>query len=890
MKFVRVSLHIPFLSAVLYTFTLNFLSLAVQAAGIDASVPSFHAYTLSSVPAYFDSGSFVSSEQGDGFFPLSALGVSAPVVLSKQELQGVAIVADHLRADIGAVSGTAPEVVQGAIPDNAPYIVVVGTLEHSDLIQQLIASGKLQVDDLSGKWEASVTQVVEAPFSGVRQALVIVGSDKRGAIYGMFDLSRKIGVSPWYWWADVPVRHADNLYIKPGSYRMESPKVQYRGIFINDEAPALSGWVYEKFGEFNKDFYEKVYELILRLRGNYLWPAMWGRSLFDDDSQSDDLADVYGIVLGTSHHEPLMRAHVEWQRYGSGPWDYSKNAQVLSRFWREGVERMGAKESIVTIGMRGDGDEPMSEESNIALLEQIVADQRDIIADVTGEPAEKTPQMWALYKEVQDYYDKGMRVPDDVTLLLCDDNWGNIRKLPPVDAQARSGGYGIYYHFDYVGGPRNYKWINTVQISRVWEQMHLAYEHNVRKLWIVNVGDIKPMEYPISFFLDYAWNPDAIQAKDLPAYAERWAAEQFGETLAAPVAHMLTEYTRFNSRRKPEMLNAKTYALKEGREWNRVENDYKALQREAESVSAQLPSPDFADAYYQLISYPVMAGSNLNEMYAAVARNRFFAKRGMLEANAQADRVKTAFAKDADLSEAYHSMKQGKWHHMMAQTHIGYINWQEPEAQVCPEVAYVDESGTSADNVATCVEQPVTLPITEIQTGVFIEQNGFITMEAPHFSRKIEAKGQRWLVVPDLGRTGSAVTITPVTVASQLPGEDSSRLQYRVYLNEPGTVTVNVYVSPTLDYEDRGGLRYAVSFDGETPQVVNIHDESFGNWDQWVGENIIKPRSVHHLSDSGVHTLNIWSVDPGVVFQKIVIETGEPTDTYLGPQESPISQ
>jgi hypothetical protein len=315
-------------------------------------------------------------------------------------------------------------------------------------------AGKLNVAELSGKWEKFIIQTIERPLPNIDRALVIVGSDKRGTIYGAFDLSAQIGVSPWSWWADVPVARRTDLYVLPGVHTAGEPAVKYRGIFINDEAPALSGWANEQFGGFNHQFYDRVFQLVLRLKGNYLWPAMWGRAFYDDDPMNPQLADEYGVVIGTSHHEPMMRAHAEWSRYGEGPWNYETNAERLQQFWKLGVERMGDFESIVTIGMRGDGDEPMSEAANISLLERIVADQRSLLAEATSGDAAETPQLWALYKEVQESYDKGMRAPDDVTLLLCDDNWGNIRKLPTVGAAERDGGYGIYYHVEYVGDPR----------------------------------------------------------------------------------------------------------------------------------------------------------------------------------------------------------------------------------------------------------------------------------------------------------------------------------------------------------------------------------------------------------------------------------------------------
>ena len=272
---------------------------------------------------------------------------------------------------------------------------------------------------------------------------------------------------------------------------------------------------------------------------------------------------------------------------------------------------MGDNESVVTIGMRGDGDEPMSEGTAIELSERIVADQREIISEVTGKPAEETPQVWALYKEVQDYYDQGMRVPDDVTLLLADDNWGNIRKLPNPEEEPREGGYGIYYHFDYVGCPRNYKWLNPTQISRVWEQMNLAYEYGADRLWIVNVGDIKPMEYPTSFFLDYAWDPEKIGAEDLREYTEQWAADQLPEKYSEEIADILLAYTKYNSRRKPELINAETYSLTNFNEADRIVKEYRDLEQRAEAIYKRMPQ-DYKDAYFQLVLFPVKASANLN--------------------------------------------------------------------------------------------------------------------------------------------------------------------------------------------------------------------------------------------------------------------------------------
>ncbi len=367
-------------------------------------------------------------------FPLVAPSAKTIIYTDSADFNTIQKAAALFAEDITNVTGQHAVIVH-TIPASAASLVIIGSAEKASAIRKLIKSGKLNTAKITNQWEAYQLQTVANPFKGIKDALVITGSDRRGVAYGVFELSKEIGVSPWYWWADVPVKKNTSLYLKK-SVIINDQKVKYRGIFINDEAPALSSWSKEKFGGFNSKFYAKVFELILRLKGNYIWPAMWGNAFYDDDSLNIKTADEYGIVIGTSHHEPLMRAHDEWKRYGAGKWNYDSNEVRLKDFWKTGMQR-ATNEKIVSIGMRGDGDEPMSRETATALLERIVKEQRQIIEDVTHKPANQTPQLWALYKEVQDYYDKGMRVPDDVTLLLCDDNWGNIRKLPAVDAAPR---------------------------------------------------------------------------------------------------------------------------------------------------------------------------------------------------------------------------------------------------------------------------------------------------------------------------------------------------------------------------------------------------------------------------------------------------------------------
>ncbi|MEO7989700.1 MAG: glycosyl hydrolase 115 family protein [Chryseolinea sp.] len=628
---------------------------------------------------------YVSTKNETGSFNLSLSGKSTSLWISATEFPGVLRAAKNLQEDISKVTGVKPLLLTGKSKEREA--VIIGTIGKSELIDQLIKNKMIDVTSVQGKWETFLVQVVEKPMKGVDRALVIAGSDKRGTIFGIYDLSKQIGISPWHWWADVPPKKNANLFVLPGRHS-EAPAVKYRGIFLNDEEPALGRWAVEKYGGFNHECYETIFELILRLKGNYLWPAMWWASFNTDDPLNQKLADEYGIVMSTTHHEPMMRAHADWKAFKgtAGAWNYETNEETLKKFWREGIQRMGNYESVISMGMRGDGDMAMTDDTNIALLEKIVKDQRQIISEVTKKPLAEVPQLWALYKEVQAYYDKGMRVPDDVTLLLCDDNWGNNRKFPKLEDKPRAGGYGIYYHFDYVGDPRNYKWLNTNQISRTWEQMHMAYEYGVDRIWIVNVGDLKPMEFPIEFFLDYAWNPKRWTEDNIGDYSRLWAEEQFGSEHAAAIGNILTKYTTYNARRKHELLSPETYSLINYREAETVTKEYEQLTVEAERIYALMPA-EYKDAYYQLVLHPTKASANLYALYLAVGKNRLYATQGRAETNALAEEAKQLFKKDSLLSHYFNKvMAGGKWNHMMDQTHISYTYWQQPAKDVLPEV------------------------------------------------------------------------------------------------------------------------------------------------------------------------------------------------------------
>ena len=823
-------------------------------------------------------------------YPLITASQSATIYTDEADDWLVQKSATLLQEDIEKVTGKKLEITH-QITAPSKNLIIIGSIGHSALLQQLIVAKKIS-DTIKGKWDAYQIQTVQSPMKGIDNALVIMGSNKRGAAFGVFEIAKQAGVSPWYWWADVPVKKKAALYVNKTASVSEAPTVKYRGIFINDEAPAFSGWTKEKFGGVNHPMYEHMFELLLRLKGNYLWPAMWGNAFNDDDTLNPVMADKWGIVMGTSHHEPMLRAQQEWKRYGKGAWDYTKNDTILRSFWKKGIENMGNHESIVTVGMRGDGDMPMTQGTATALLEKIVADQRKIITEVTGKPAEKTPQMWALYKEVQDYYDKGMRVPDDVTLLLCDDNWGNIRKLPKLGEKPRSGGYGIYYHFDYVGGPRNYKWINSNNTARVWEQMHLAYEYDVKQVWVVNVGDLKPMEFPISFFLDYAWNANKWNADNLKTYYSTWAATQFGDTYAAAIGDILCKYSQYGSRIKPELLNDATYSLTNYDELSRAVADFKQLLTNTEKVAAQLPA-DYKDAYYELVLHPVKATANLYEMYQAVALNKSFAAQHNLMANKYADRVKELYANDSLISAEYNNIAGGKWDHMMDQTHIGYTYWQQPPFNRMPMVKYVSADSAQPE-VAMIKEADKTAQNLAPKTNkakAFYEENGYVSIEAPDYTKAVNSSGMQWKTIPDIGKDGDGISSFPVTVSTQPTSATSPQLQYDIYTYDTGTAKLQLYFSPTLPFNNIG-LQYAVSVDDEKPQIINLHKDynERTTWNKWVADNIIIQTTEHHFSKPGKHTVKYWLVDPAIVLQKLVVDFGGAKPSYFGPPETAVQK
>ena len=795
---------------------------------------------------------FVTFQQATGTWQLKDVSIS----YADGEHSCVHRAIASLQKDFEAVMGVSP---MRSVGDAK---VLIGTVGVNPQIDQWVKQGILR--DLKGKTEKFIIKTINGQ-------LVIAGSDKRGTVYGIYELSRQIGVSPWYYWADVPVEKHAELFIREGEYTDGEPAIRYRGLFLNDEAPCLTTWVKNTFGTNygGHDFYEKVFELILRLKGNYLWPAMWGWAFYADDPENLKTADAMGVKMGTSHHEPMARNHQEYarDRKGWGAWNYSTNKENLDRFFREGIERMKGTDDIVTIGMRGDGDEAMGNSTDTKLLETIIENQRRIIKEVTKRPAKETPQIWALYKEVQDYYDAGLRVPDDVTILLCDDNWGNVRRIPNAEEKKRKGGWGLYYHVDYVGAPRNTKWINVTPIQNMWEQLQLAYNGGIQKLWILNVGDLKPMEYPIQLFMDMAWNPTKYNVDNLLDHPKAFCAESFGEDQAEEAAQILNFVSKYNGRITSEMLDARTYTTDE---FAQVVGEYQALETRALRQFITL-KPEYRDAYSQIILFPVQAMGNIYEMYYAQAMNHKLAALGDPDANCWAERCRQAFKRDSLLNLQYNKeIAGGKWDGMMTQKHISYRIWNDNfPKDVCPDLKVVP----------TPEQGPTFSPI-----------HGYISIEAEHTFNRSDASNAKWTVIPYMGRTLSGIALMPYTV-----GTDNAKLEYRFKAEGQKTVKVHIITKSTLDFLDKGGLVYDAAIDNGEPISVNFNsnlnekpENIYSIYYPTVALRVVEKEVELPISGDGeFHTLTLHPQDPGIVFEKIVIDLGGYQKQYLFGNESP---
>ncbi|MDE5871130.1 MAG: glycosyl hydrolase 115 family protein [Muribaculaceae bacterium] len=818
-----------------------------------------------------------SAKTSEGDFPIvNEAGNPACIVYAESEYPGVKRAAADLADDIERVTGKKPDVKEvkniSQLSDLSECpLVVIGTLGKSAIADDLVKLMGRKKTDLKGKWEIFAMSTLTDIGNERCPMLAIVGSDKRGSIYGIYELSEQLGVSPWYWMADAAPKKKDSAYVKNGTYLSDEPKVRYRGIFINDEWPSFGTWCNNQFGGVNHKAYEKIFELLLRLRANYFWPAMWDTAFNEDDPLSPEVADEYGIVMGTSHHEPMMRAHKEYTRRRKevGAWDYAKNPDGIEKFFREGLKRNRDYDNIITIGMRGDGDVAMgtgNDAENMATLKKVIEAQRRIIKDVYGKNPKEIPQLWAIFTEVQRYYDAGFAVPDDVTLLLCDNNWGYIRRKGREAERKRSGGLGLYYHIDMNGGPWNDRWVNTTTVPKLREQLNLAYQSGIDRIWIINVGDLKPKEMPIDFIMRYAWNPERIQPGDEKGYLESFAASVFGDEHAEEIADLIAAYSKYNLWRKPEAQYPGIFNYEEMLATN---NLWTNLELRAEALKEKIPAEQ-QDAFHQLVYYPVVASAGVAKIYNSASIG-------------DEENIRLLMDKDRKLSEYYNdSIAGGKWRGMMLDNHIGYTQWSIPEANRSP------------------LELGLTFSHSLIPPAD--SQETFIPAYA--YSNKTPGKDTEWILLPGLGRGDGCMGSANVMAVSDMSGNGAT-LEYEVTAISD-TLTIAVGILPTQDILPERGLRLGISIDDGPITILDARKGLVDTFGEYTKENLavskvlspLPERSRLSLSgyvdgrqlprrdevfdnirwlDSsftvtpGEHTLKIVMVDPEVVVEQIVV-------------------
>jgi hypothetical protein len=818
----------------------------------------------------------------------------ADIYVDAKDAKVTNTVAGLLAEDVERVTGKKPKVVNDATPLGA-NAVIVGTIGSSALVDQLISSGKIDVSDIKGQWECYKLQVVDKPLPNVSSALVIVGSDRRGTAYGVFTLSEAIGVSPWYWWADVTPLHQDALVVKPAAVKDGPPSVEYRGIFINDEDWGLQPWAAKTFETDFKDIgpktYARVFELMLRLKLNYIWPAMHDCTIeFGKVDANIKTADDWGIVAGASHPEGMNRNNVDWAKLNKGDWRFDTNSANMISFWEEWAKKRGPYEAVWTIGMRGIHDSPMLPreapmETKVKLLEGALDAQRDLLKKYVNPDITKVAQVFCPYKEALDQYRAGVKVPEDVILCWTEDNFGYIRQLSDPNEQKRSGGTGVYYHISYLGSPFSYVWLNTTPPALIWEEMSKAYAYGADKLWVLNVGDIKPDEVGMQFWSKLGWDIKSYQRENLPTYLNDWARAIFGSAHADEIAAVMDKYYRLGFARKPESLyrNPTAFSAANYHEAEVRLAEYQKLTADAEAINDKLPK-ERRDAYFELVLYPVRMAALTNQIFIGSTLSKFYADQQNPLANSYADSVEKAQARvDSETAHYNNELAGGKWKNIMTargttSTTYGF-RW--------PQVTRVS---TTNDQPAIKLPAPPVAPSVGA-SPTFVENDRYVSIEAEHPTRNTARNGAQWQVIPGLGRSGDSVAVYPMTVPSIDPASIAAQaplLEYDFTSTSQGQAKITTYCLPTRRINATRGLRYAIAIDDAQPQIVdfNVVTESDPRWSQNVMRNASIDSTAHTIAVAGKHTLKVWMVDPGVVMDKIVVDFGGANDSYLGPPES----
>jgi hypothetical protein len=821
-----------------------------------------------------------------GDFVLASPVSATAILVETNASPSVARAAKDLAEDIFRVSGHRPKLV--AAIGNEKQLILIGTVGQSPILDSL--SAQLDLSSLRGQWESYHLHVVAKPLPGVSQALVIAGSDRRGAIFGIYDLSERIGVSPWYWWADVPVRHRATLALHGTGLKQGPPAVKYRGIFLNDEDWCLRAWAAKTFepeaGNIGPRTYEKIFELLLRLRANYLWPAMHPQtSPFNANPANKTNADYYGIVMGSSHCEQMLRDNVEeWDAKRYGAYDYVTNRDGVLKYWEERVRENGRFENIYTLGMRGVHDSGMPgggtvREKSRRLL-QIIADQRNLLSRHVNTNLAAVPQIFCPYKEVLELYRLAPNIPEDITLVWPDDNYGYIRSFSSARERQRGGGGGVYYHVSYWGRPQDYLWLGTTPPALMAEEMVKAYEYGADRVWVLNVGDLKPDELSTEFFLNLAWAPRAWHPTNTSALLEKSLARDFGSKAAPALTAILNEYYRLSFSRKPEHLafagNPIFSTTANGDEAQARMDAWSNLVTRLQPARAAI-APEAADAFFELVDYPVRGAALLNHKWMALTKQHAAERLGRTNAETWLAEAHRAHDQIEEITRYYNEqLAGGKWRGMMySHPHnlatYGFLKTSATNA------AASGKTNASPEDAAPAVASAE--PAAKASGADFVESRNRLIIEAERASKFVPGKEARWEPLPGVGYNGCAVSIRPVTAA---PCEDPARLkteapclEYSLWLEHVGEWTFTARLLPTFSLDDAKPEAYAIAIDEEAPKVVTLPGHMHETDRQWQ-ENVLRNAQLSaaklSVSQPGLHRLRIWMVTPGVVLDAILAQ------------------
>ncbi|MBX7171030.1 MAG: glycosyl hydrolase 115 family protein [Pyrinomonadaceae bacterium] len=818
---------------------------------------------------------FLSTISAQNFSIVSAKK-TADIVISNNDFKVVKIAAEALANDIQLISDKRPKIINEFAKDS----IIIGTLGKNELIEKLIQEKKLDVSTIQNKRECFLITKAADNF-------VIVGSDRRGTAYGVFELSKRLGVSPWVWWADVLPEKRKTLSISAKNIFGKEPSVKYRGIFLNDEDWGLNPWAAKTFepeiGNIGPKTYAKIFELLLRLKANTCWSAMHEVTKpFNFIGGNAQTADHYAIIMGSSHAEPMLRNNVGEWKDDKEKYNFVSNEKGVTEYWEERAKSNGKFENIYTLGMRGIHDSPIQGTKNqaerIPVLEKIIQTQRNLLTKYVNSDIEKVPQIFCPYKEVLADYRAGLKVPEDVTIVFPDDNFGYIRYFPNASEQRRKGGFGVYYHLSYLGRPLSYLWLETTPPALIFEEMPKAYNNGMRDFWMLNVGDIKPAEIGIDFFMQMAYDAEKWTINNQNQFLKDWATREFGEKDADEIADIMDKYYRLGFQRKPEHLQ--WYLPKETprkSDLNETEilqrlKDYTNLRKRAEAVYAKI-SPVKKDAFYELVLYPVRSAQLTNERFFAAELATYYKEHFWVEAASWANRSVVANNEINSETDYFNNkIQDGKWRFIMS-PEMGEGQWKSMRSTP-PNISLADFETLSPNYTKAPNKQ------------INIQNKGIISIEAEHFTKQNEVNGFSWQVIKGLGKTGDSVTVFPQKAKTF--SNDAPSLEYKFNVSDSDDFEANFYLIPTQPLVPGNGLRFAVSIDNEEPQTIAVDKDaevSSTKWSYNILNQITIGKTKFNLT-KGTHSLKIFAVDTGVILDKIVLHSGELPVSYFGPPET----